>query len=121
MKMDYYPTEGMTAYEKLEKMTPSNIDELIQQWLTINEQVEMIKYKLGKVMFENNIDKWETDYFTLSLIYGHYQRRADVKKMHETKVFVTNSETGELEEVNAFDYFSKSVHVNESVRMKIKE
>lgn len=108
-------------YDALNVLVTDKIVELLEQYLAINEQVDMFKYQVKEAMKQNGIKKWETDLFTFNLREGFVSKRVDTSAMKDTNIMIANADTGELEEVNAYEYFAKSSYTNESLTMKIKE
>lgn len=111
----------LTKIEKLNALLTEQVADMIEEYLTINDKIDTFKFQVKELMKENGIKKWETDLFTFTFKDGFVSRRADTAKLKETSVYITNAETGELEEVNAYDYFSKPSYTNDSITMKIKE
>lgn len=112
---------NLTKVEKLNALLTEQVTDMIEQYKFIQDQMETFKFKVKEAMKENDVKKWETDLFTVTLRDGFASKRADTAKMKNESIYITNAETGELEEVNAYDYFSKSSYTAESLQLKVKE
>ena len=80
--------------------------ELLEQYLTIQEQYEMFKFKLEKAMEDNGIKKWDNDYFIATIKDESVQKRVD---------------TDRLKEAGLYDKFLKLVPVKKSLQIKFKK
>ena len=61
--------------------------EILDSFLYYKEQYEMFRYKLEKAMDENNIKKWENDYFTATMKNDSLQKRVDVDRLKEDGLY----------------------------------
>lgn len=69
--------------------------------------METFKFQLKKAMLENGIKKWETDYYDFTLIPDGQTSSVDKDRMREEVVWVVDEQTGELEPVNALEYYDR--------------
>ena len=76
-------TENEIAERKLLEVgaIDKNIYEMLEQYLYEKDRFETLKYKLKKAMEENNIKKWDNDYFTASLVSSGIASSVDVEKL----------------------------------------
>lgn len=93
----------------------------IEEYKASQEWMETFKYEFQKFCNVQGYNKWETDYFILNYIGETTSVRVDTKRMKETNVYILNALTGELEEVNAYDYFTKKSIVKPHVTYKEKK
>ena len=80
--------------------------DLLEQYLTIQEQYEMFKYKLEKAMEDNGIKKWDNDYFTATIKDESVQKRVD---------------TDRLKEAGIYENYLKLVPIKKSLQIKFKK
>lgn len=111
----------LTKLEKLNALLTEKVRDMLEQRAYIEEQFDTFKYQVRKVMEENDIRKWETDLFTVTITPDTKSTKVDTDKLKNTKVFITNAETGELEEVGAYEFFTHKVDVKGSFRLKVRE
>lgn len=111
----------LTKTEKLNALLTEQVREMFDQYKFINDQMDTFKYQLRKVMEENDINKWETDLFSVQITADTTTTKVDTNKLKASQVYISNAETGELEEVGAYDYFTHKVPQKGSFRMKIRE
>lgn len=104
--------KGVTTDEVLEK---------IEQQKYLNEWFDTFKYLFKDYCEKYGFTKWETDYFVMNYISETLSQKVDTKRMKETTIYIANAETGELEEVNAYDYFSYKSPVKAHVTFKEKK
>lgn len=104
--------KGVTTDEVLEK---------IEQKKYIDEWFDTFKYLFKTYCEDNGITKWETNYFTMNYIDETMAQKIDIKKMKETDIYVANAETGEMEKVNAYEFFSYRSPVKAHVTFKEKK
>ena len=100
---------------------PEVIFDKLEDYKTAIEWMETFKYQFKKFCEEHGIKKWETDYFMLNYIPEGICLKVDTKRMKETNIYVLNAETGELEEVNAYEYFKTVSFVKAHVTYKEKK
>lgn len=104
--------KGVTTDEVLEK---------IEQQKYLNEWFDTFKYLFKDYCEKYGFTKWETDYFVMNYINETLSQKVDTKRMKETTIYIANAETGELEEVNAYGYFSYKSPVKAHVTFKEKK
>lgn len=102
-------------------IVPEVIFDKLEEYKTALEWMDTFKYKFQKFCEENGFTKWETDYFMMNYIGETESVRVDTQRMKTTPVYVLNAETGELEEVNAYEYFTKKSKVKAHVTYKEKK
>lgn len=100
---------------------PEVIFDKLEDYKTAIEWMETFKYQFKKFCEEHGVKKWETDYFMLNYIGDGISQKVDTKRMKETNIYVLNAETGELEEVNAYEYFKTVSFVKAHVTYKEKK
>lgn len=103
---------GVTTDEVLEK---------IEQKKYIDEWFDTFKYLFKSYCEEYGFTKWETDYFMMNYVGETSSQKVDVKKMKETKIYIADAGTGEMEEVNAYEFFSYKSPVKAHVTFKEKK
>ena len=79
----------------------------LEEYKTLNEWFDTFKFEFKKACEEYGIKKWETDYFLMNYIEDTFTKRVDTNRMKNENIYVVNAESGELEEANAYEYFSK--------------
>lgn len=102
-------------------VTTSEVLELFEQKRYIEERFETFKYLFKTYCEEYGFTKWETDYFTMNYIGETMAQKVDIKKMKETDIYVADAETGEMEQVNAYEFFSYKSPVKAHVTFKEKK
>lgn len=102
-------------------IVPEAIFDKLEEYKTALEWMDTFKYKFQKFCEENGFTKWETDYFMMNYIGETESVRVDTSRMKTTPVYVLNAETGELEEVNAYEFFTKKSKVKAHVTYKEKK
>ena len=102
-------------------LVPDVIFDKLEEYKTAIEWMETFKYQFKKFCEEQGYNKWETDYFIMNYIGETTSARVDTKLMKSTNIYIVNAETGELEEVNAYDYFSTRSIVKAHVTYKEKK
>lgn len=107
--------------EKLNTLVTDQVREMFDQYKFITEQMETFKFQARKVMEENYVSKWETDLFSITLTADTMTTKVNTDLLKKSNIFVTNAETGELEEVEAYRFFTHQVPQKGSFRMKVKE
>lgn len=113
---------NIVTKEMLEhSVVPEEVFDKIEEYKSAIQWMEMFKFELAKVMKENGIKKFEADDYIFSFIDETIQRRTDTERMKNESVYVVNAETGELDEVNAYDYFVKNVTVKEHMSVREKK
>ena len=100
---------------------PEVIFDKLEEYKTAVDWFETFKYQFRKICEETGINKWETDYFLLNYIADGVSSRVDTKRMKETNIYVLNGDTGELDEVNAYEYFKTTNSVKAHVTYKEKK
>lgn len=93
----------------------------LEEYKTLNEWFDTFKFEFKKACEEYGIKKWETDYFLMNYVGESKTLKVDTKKMQNESVYIVNAETGELEEVNAYEYFTKSARNKAHVTYKEKK
>lgn len=92
----------------------------VEEYKTAVEWMETFKYEFKKFCEDHGYSKWETDYFLMNYINETTSVRIDTKRMKETEIYVADALTGELEEVNAYEFFAKKTTVKPHVTFKEK-
>ena len=100
---------------------PEVIFDKLEEYKTAIEWMDTFKYQFKKFCEQQGYNKWETDHFLLNYIGETSSVRVDTDRMKNTNVFIVNAETGELDEVNAYEYFSKRTTVKPHVTYKEKK
>lgn len=80
--------------------------DFLEQYLTIQEQYEIFRYKLEEAFKKNNIKKWENNYFIVNFQEESTQKRVD---------------TDRLKEDGIYDKYLKLVPVKERITIKFKK
>lgn len=93
----------------------------IEEYKTAVEWMDTFKYILKAAMKKYNIKKWDSDDYIFSLIPDGTQKRVDTERIKNTMIYIPNAETGELEEVNAYEFFCKNVFVKEHITVREKK
>lgn len=93
----------------------------IEEYKTAVEWMDTFKYEFQKFCEENGLKKWETDYFNMNYIGLTFQNRVNTNKMKNSSIYVIDGETGELVEVNAYDYFLTKSPMKAHVTYKEKK
>lgn len=83
-----------------------NTYEFLENYLTIQQQYEIFKFKLMEAMKNNNIKSWKNNYFTATVKEESVQKRVD---------------TDRLKEAGLYEKYLKLVPVKESLVIKFKE
>lgn len=90
--------------------------DIAEDYKTAAERMETLKFQFKQLAEKTGIKKWETDYFVMTYVAETESVRVDTKRLKNEYVYVVNGDSGELEEVNAYDYFKtssiKSAYVN---------
>ena len=102
---------GIVSEELLDKL---------EDYKSSQEWFETFKFQFQKACEQFGLNKWETDYFLMNYIGETTSMRVDSKRMKESLIYVPDALTGELVEVNAYDYFSKKSPVKAHVTYKEK-
>lgn len=79
--------------------------EKYEQYLALKDWFETVKFEFGKFADQSGINKWTTDRFTMSYIVSKPAKGIDTERMKKESIMVVNASTGEMEEVNAYEYF----------------
>lgn len=79
--------------------------EMLESFRYYQDQYEIFKYQLEKAMRENNIKKWDNEYFVVSLTEDSIQKRVDTER---------------LKEDGMYDKYLKLVNVKGGIRVKFK-
>ena len=66
---------------------------------------ETVKYQFKQFCKETGVNKLETDVFTWNYVVPKQIKTIDKDRMKNESVYVIDAESGELTEVNAYDYF----------------
>ena len=102
-------------------IVPEVIFDKLEEYKTALEWMDTFKYKFQKFCEENGFNKWETDYFLMNYVGETTSVRVDTQRMKETNIYITDALTGELNEVNAYEFFSKKSVVKPHVTFKEKK
>ena len=100
---------------------PEVIFDKLEEYKTAVEWFETFKYQFKKFCEEHGYSKWETDYFFMNYVGETVSTRVDTQRMKETDIYITDALTGELNEVNAYEFFSKKSVVKPHVTYKEKK
>lgn len=100
---------------------PEIIFDKLEDYKTAIEWMETFKFEFQKLCEQYGFNKWETDYFLLNYIGETTSARVDTKRMKETNIYVMDGASGELEEVNAYEFFTKKSIVKAHVTYKEKK
>lgn len=112
----------LVTLEQVQLGTASDeVFDLVENLKTAQEQMDTLKYQFKLLAERTGIKKWETDYFTMVYVEPTTSVRIDTKRMKESSVYVIDAETGELEEVNAYDNFKTSVKKSAYVKFEEKK
>ena len=96
------------------------IYERYERMLSDIEWFDTLKFQFRKFAEETGINKWTTDRWQMSYIEQRPSKAIDTDRMKKENILIVNAETGELEEVNAYEYFCTKT-VNRSPYVKAKE
>ena len=94
--------------------------ERYQRMLADIEWFETVKYQFKEFAKQTGITKWVTDGWEMDCITPKSSKGIDTERMKKETILVVNAETGELEEVNAYDYFATK-HTERSPYVKTRE
>lgn len=111
----------LTVKEKLNALLTEQARDLFDRYLTVNEQMDTFKFQLRKIMEENDVNKWECDLFSVQITADTMTTKVDTAKLKGSKIYIANGETGEMEEVDAYGFFTHKVPQKGSFKLKIKE
>lgn len=100
---------------------PEVIFDRLEDYKTAIEWMETFKYQFKEFCERNGINKWETDYFFMNYIGETTSVRVDTQRMKDTTIYIADALTGELEEVNAYEFFTKKTNVKPHVTYKEKK
>ena len=100
---------------------PEVIFDKLEEYKSAVEWFETFKYQFKKFCEEHGYSKWETDYFFMNYVGETTSVRVDTQRMKETNIYITDALTGELNEVNAYEFFSKKSVVKPHVTYKEKK
>lgn len=64
--------------------------EMLASFKYYQDQYELFKYQLEKAMKENNIKKWDNDYFTATIKEDSIQKRVDTEQLKEKGLYESN-------------------------------
>ena len=92
-----------------------------EQYRESCEWMETFKFQFKKFCEEQGYSKWETDYFFMNYVAETTSVRVDTQRMKETDIYIADALTGELEEVNAYEFFCKKSVVKPHVTFKEKK
>ena len=74
-----------------------------EQYKTLKEWFDTFKYKFQ----QTGLRKWENDVFTCTAIGESTTTKMDEARLKNTNIYIVNGETGELEEMNAYDFMQQ--------------
>lgn len=80
--------------------------ERYERYLADKEWFDTLKYQFSQFAKQTGISKWSTDVWEMDYITPRPSKGIDTERMKNETILVVNAETGELEEVNAYDYFA---------------
>ena len=93
----------------------------VEQYKALNEWMETFKFQFKKFCEEHGYSKWETDYFFMNYVAETTSTRVDTQRMKDTNIYIADALTGELNEVNAYEFFAKKSVVKPHVTFKEKK
>lgn len=93
----------------------------IEEYKASKEWFEIFKHSVQKACEENSIKKWETDYFSMIYIEETKSPKIDTDRMKNTMIYIADAVTGELVEVNAYEFFTKKSAVKAHMTFKEKK
>lgn len=102
-------------------IVPEVIFDKLEEYKTAIEWMDTFKFQFQKFCEEQGFNKWETDYFLLNYIGESTSTKVDTKRMKNENIYIIDAVTGEMEEVNAYEYFSKKSIVKPHVTYKEKK
>ena len=112
----------LVTLEQVQTGTASDeVFDLVEELKTAEDRMRTLKYQFQQLAERTGIKKWETDYFTMVYIEPTTSVKIDTKRMKESSVYVIDAETGEFEEVNAYDNFKTSVKKSAYVKFEEKK
>ena len=97
------------------------ICEKVEEALSAKQWFETFKYEVQKVCEKYGFKKWETDYWSLVYVEEHDSPKVDTKRMKETYFDIVDAETGEVINVNAYEYFVRNNKVKAHMTFKEKK
>lgn len=100
---------------------PEIIFDKLEEYKSAVEWFETFKFQFKKFCEDHGYSKWETDYFFMNYVGETVSTRVDTQRMKETDIYITDALTGELNEVNAYEFFSKKSVVKPHVTYKEKK
>lgn len=92
----------------------------IETYKASKEWFETFKFVVQKACEENGIKKWETDYFSMPYVEETESLRVDTDRMKKTFIYITDALTGEMVEVNAYEFFTKKTKAKAHMTFKEK-
>ena len=112
----------LITVEMVEKgICPDIVLDKFEQMRELEEWFSTYKYIFKAFAEKTGINKYETDYFRMNYIPDGEQTRADTKRLKEENIWVVDAESGELTEVNAYEYFKTKTPVKGHVVYKEKK
>lgn len=84
------------------------IAEFETQIKAIKKQEEDLKRSILEAMKDNGVIKIDNDHLTINFVAGHDQERFDTKTFKEENKLI-------------YDEYVKTIHVKDSVRIKVKD
>ena len=83
-------------YERYERMKAD------EEWF------DTLKFQFKQFAEKSGVTKWETERWVMDYIKPDKPEvRADTERMKNSDIEIVNAETGEVEKVNAYEYFCK--------------
>lgn len=113
--------ELVTREMLVQGVASEQVFDLVEEYKTANEKMKTLKYQFQKLCEELGLTKWETDYFYMNYIDETTSTKVDVERMKSTDIYITDALTGELEEVNAYEFFTKKSVTKAHVTYKEKK
>lgn len=115
----------MNELQKFENEIVHLNDEMYDRYERMKADIEWwetVKFKFKEFAKQTGINKWTTDRWELNYITPKMSVGVDTQRMKDSTIWITNAQTGEIEEVNAYDYFAtKKTFRSPYVQSKEKE
>ena len=113
--------ELVTVEQIRQGIASEEVFEIAEDWKTANDRMDVLKFQFKQLAEKTGIKKWETDYFTMVYVAETTSVKVDTKRLKNENIMILNAETGELEELNAYEYFKTSSKVSAHVTYKEKK
>lgn len=83
-------------------------DEMYERYERLKSDLdwwETVKYQFKKFASQTGVSKWQTERWDMLYIVPKMTNSLDTDRMKSENIMVVDAESGELIEVNAYDYF----------------